>query len=77
MSYDLRKWSHVYLNLGIFTVFLKNRNFISKIQRSKATDHQIDVYIYQCDVSTCDSNDLFSFYNQFKRLDLGHAAFRE
>ena len=29
----------VYLNLGIFTVFLKNRNFISKIKRSKVTDY--------------------------------------
>ena len=28
-----------YLNFGIFTVFLKNRNFISKIRRSKVTDY--------------------------------------
>ena len=28
-----------YLNLSIFTVFLKNRNFISKIKRSKVTDY--------------------------------------
>ena len=28
-----------YLNLSIFTVFLKNRNFISKIRRSKVTDY--------------------------------------
>ena len=27
------------LNLSIFTVFLKNRNFISKIRRSKVTDY--------------------------------------
>ena len=26
-------------NLSIFTVFLKNRNFISKIRRSKVTDY--------------------------------------
>ena len=30
---------NVYLNLSIFTVFLKNRNFISKISRSKVTDY--------------------------------------
>ena len=29
----------VYLNLSIFTVFLKNRNFISKIRISKVTDY--------------------------------------
>ena len=28
-----------YLNLNIFTVFLKNRNFISKIRISKVTDY--------------------------------------
>ena len=28
-----------YLKLSIFTVFLKNRNFISKIKRSKVTDN--------------------------------------
>ena len=36
---NLRKWYIVYLNLSIFTVFLKNRNFISKIRRSKVTDY--------------------------------------
>ena len=36
---DLRKLLNVYLNLSIFTVFLKNRNFISKIKRSKVTDY--------------------------------------
>ena len=30
---------NVYLNLSIFTVFLKNRNFISKIRISKVTDY--------------------------------------
>ena len=29
----------VYLNLSIFTVFLKNRKFISKIGISKVTDY--------------------------------------
>ena len=29
----------MYLSLSIFTVFLKNRNFISKIRRSKVTDY--------------------------------------
>ena len=33
------KMENVYLNLSIFTVFLKNRNFISKIRRSKVTDY--------------------------------------
>ena len=28
-----------YLNLSIFTVFLKNRKFISKIRISKVTDY--------------------------------------
>ena len=28
-----------YLRLSIFTVFLKNRNIISKIRRSKVTDY--------------------------------------
>ena len=36
---NLRKWENVYLNLSIFTVFLKNRKFISKIRRSKVTDY--------------------------------------
>ena len=36
---DLRKWYNVYLDLSIFTVFLKNRNFIFKIRRSKVTDY--------------------------------------
>ena len=27
------------MNLSIFTVFLKNRKFISKIKRSKVTDY--------------------------------------
>ena len=30
---------NVYLNLSIFTVFLKNNNFISKIRISKVTDY--------------------------------------
>ena len=30
---------NVYLNLSIFTVFLKIRNFISIIRRSKVTDY--------------------------------------
>ena len=34
----LRKRLNVYLNFSIFTVFLKNRNFISKMKRSKVTD---------------------------------------
>ena len=29
----------LYLNLSIFTLFLKNRNIISKIRRSKITDY--------------------------------------
>ena len=36
---DLRKWQNVYLNLSIFTVFLKNKNIIFKIRRSKVTDY--------------------------------------
>ena len=37
---DLRNWLNVYLNFrGFFTVFLKNRNIISKIKRSKVTDN--------------------------------------
>ena len=36
---DLRKWSNVYLNLSIFTLFLKNKNIIFKIRRSKVTDY--------------------------------------
>ena len=30
---------NVYLNLSIFTVFLKNRNIIFRIRRSKVTDY--------------------------------------
>ena len=33
------KMVKVYLNLSIFAVFLKNRNIISKIRRSKVTDY--------------------------------------
>ena len=29
----------MYLNFSIFTVFLKNRNIISKMKRSKVTDY--------------------------------------
>ena len=36
---DLRKWQNVYLNLSIFTVFLKNKNIIFKIRRSKVTEY--------------------------------------
>ena len=36
---DLRKCTNVYLDFSIFTVFLKNRNIISKIRRSKVTDY--------------------------------------
>ena len=36
---DLRKWQNVYLNLSIFTAFLKNKNIIFKIRRSKVTDY--------------------------------------
>ena len=36
---DLRNWVNVYLNFNFFTVFLKNRNIISKIKRSKVTDY--------------------------------------
>ena len=47
---------NVYLNLSIFTVFLKNRNFISKIRISKVTD-----YAALRDVSkNRESNDLSS-----------------
>ena len=35
----LRNWLNVYLNFSFFTVFLKNRNIISKIKRSKVTDY--------------------------------------
>ena len=33
------KMVNVYLNLSIFTFFLKNRNFFSKIRTSKVTDY--------------------------------------
>ena len=36
---DLRNCKNVYLNFSFFTVFLKNRNLISKIKRSKVTDY--------------------------------------
>ena len=36
---DLRNRYNVYLNFSFFTVFLKNRNIISKIKRSKVTDY--------------------------------------
>ena len=44
------KMVKVYLNLSIFTVFLKNRNFLSKIRISKVTDYaalsfHVSVYI--------------------------------
>ena len=38
---DLRNWSNVYLNFSFFTVFLKYRNIISKIKRSKVTDYAV------------------------------------
>ena len=39
ICYDLRNWLNIYLNFSFFTVFLKNRNVISKIKRSKVTDY--------------------------------------
>ena len=33
------KMVNVYLNLSIFTVFLKSRNLVSKIRISKVTDN--------------------------------------
>ena len=33
------KYLPIYLNLSIFTVFLKNKNIIFKIRRSKVTDY--------------------------------------
>ena len=36
---DLQNRYNVYHNFSFFTVFLKNRNIISKIKRSKVTDH--------------------------------------
>ena len=36
---DLRNWYKVYLHFSFFNVFLKNRNIISKIKRSKVTDY--------------------------------------
>ena len=38
---DLQKWQNVYLNLSILTVFLKNRNIVSKIRRSKLQTMQL------------------------------------
>ena len=35
----LRNLKNVYLNFSFFTVFLKNRNIISKIKKSKVTDY--------------------------------------
>ena len=39
---------NVHLNLSIFTVFLKNKNIIFKIRRSKVTDYAAlnAVYIF-------------------------------
>ena len=37
---DLQNWLNVYLNFSYFTVFLKNRNIISK-RRSKVTDYAV------------------------------------
>ena len=38
---DLRNWYNVHLNFSFFTVFLKNRNIISKIKRSKVKDYAV------------------------------------
>ena len=43
---DLRKWQNVYLNLSIFTVFLKNKDIIFKIRRSKVTDYAALKHLY-------------------------------
>ena len=48
--YNLLKFMKMvkcYLNLSIFTAFLKNRNFISKIRISKVTDYAtLTRYLY-------------------------------
>ena len=36
---DLRNWQNANRNFSFFAVFLKNRNIISKIKRSKVTDY--------------------------------------
>ena len=48
-----------YLNWSIFTVFVKNRNFISKIRRSKVTDYAALKSLHG---GKC--HKLFSFQNQ-------------
>ena len=37
-----------YLNLSIFTVFLKNKNIIFKIRRSKVTDYAALKFVDTC-----------------------------
>ena len=44
-SINAVKMENVNLNLSIYTVFLKNINFISKIRRSKFTDYAALRYI--------------------------------
>ena len=47
---------NVYLNLSIFIVFLKNRNFITKIRGSKVTD-------YAALTNSSDNTLFFTTYN--------------
>ena len=46
------KLKNVYLILRIFTVFLKIRNFISKIRRSKVIDYAALTFSHPEDLST-------------------------
>ena len=53
-----------YLNLSIFTVFLKNINLISKISRSKVTDYAALTFLSGVKVKTecfCRLEDFFYY----------------
>ena len=71
-----------YLNLSIFTVFLKNKNIILKIRRSKVTDYAALTYdlkrklkksknVHSCRLSLFKERNFFifryfSFYEELK-----------
>ena len=57
--FNIAKKVNVYLNFSIFTVFLKNRNIISKMKRSKVTDYAALTIFCTCALISRDSMMIF------------------
>ena len=59
------------MNLSIFNVFLKNRNFTSKIKRTKVTDYAAlsDGIGFQADISDGTQHDLLVCFDSLRPIN--------